>query len=250
MRLAFDVRSEWRQLLSHLRWQKLAGHSLAREVRRGYRSVVHSVRALPSQIDAIGRLRRAKRRVVWACPRVPVRLVGGFSGFMLLCLFIGTGMRMWPSNTDTATAAVSVPAVVPAAPDAIQAGPPGPGPAADRPGPQVPAWPAPRPSVADEPGQRRAALVQAQQTCLARLSGTEPYESAKAHFEQVDARVRTLRSHDPFRELPRISVDWIEAKSDLQKIIDDAMTSDPEVVRAQAAIKQPKRFKYPIPQTQ
>jgi hypothetical protein len=102
---------------------------------------------------------------------------------------------------------------------------------------------APRPTPADELAQRKAALLEAEQACLARLGGTESYESARTRFEQLDARVRALRSHDPHRELPRISVDWIQAKSDLQKIIDQAMNSDPNVVRARAAIRQPRRFR-------
>jgi hypothetical protein len=94
--------------------------------------------------------------------------------------------------------------------------------------------PPPRVEV-DDLAVRKAALERAREQCLARLSRNPEYQRAKAEFDRIDAKVKALRVEDPFRELPRLSVDWIQAKSDLQAIIDQAMNRDEQVRIAQDA---------------
>jgi hypothetical protein len=241
MRLAFDVRAEWRQLMGHFGSQQLSNHWLAGELRQTWCAVQTIAAGIWRGIDVRRAALGARRRLLWVSPRVNPSHVRKLCGIVLVGLIVASASRTW-RDTWSATAAVPAP---PLSADASAADhgsqtPPLTSRQRDR---QSPPRPPPVLSPADELALRKAALVQAQQKCLARLAGTEPYESTKARFDDLDARVQTLRNDDPYRELPRISVDWIEAKSDLQKIVDEAMKADPEVVRAAAAIKQPRRLR-------
>jgi hypothetical protein len=223
-------------------------HWLVIELRRSYRSLLNA----PAQIWSATRptriLRGMVRRVVWVSPRIPTGLVRRFGGPVLLCAFIAAGMRYWPKDSDAATAAVqthaAIPNQVPAPPSQVpgtlappaQAGPSMSGAS------KASTTPAPR-TTAELIAQRKANLARAQQKCMQQIELTEPYQAAKARFDELDARVRALRSEDPYRELPKVSVEWIQAKSDLQKVIDEAMRTDPDVVRAQDAMNQTRRFR-------
>jgi hypothetical protein len=241
MRLAFDIRSEFHQLLGHLTREQLRAHWMTVEVQRAYRTLRSAAVRLWNEIDFSKALRGTTRRVVWMCPRIPSSVMRRFSGFVLSCAFVVIGIKMWPKDGETATAAV--PSLHQTTSSPQQAGPSGPGLPRNQPRPDGPPLTNSRPAPVDLLAQRKADLVRAQQACMQRLEQTEAYQTAKARFDDIDVRVRALRADDPYRDLPKASVEWIEAKSDLQKIIDEAMKTDPDVVRAQTPLKQPRRYR-------
>src|SRR5262245_51091091 len=160
MRVAFDVRNEFQQLLAHLSWEQLRGHWISVELLRGYRAV----RAVPGRIrqsiDVLRMLRAVRRRVIWICPRVPAGLLRRASGLVLTCAFIVIGMKMWPRDGESARAAM--PAPLQNSSSVSQAGPSGPGLQANRPGPEGPASGNPKPSPIDVLAQRKSDLVKHQ----------------------------------------------------------------------------------------
>jgi hypothetical protein len=237
MKLAFDVRLEWEQLWARLNRRAGPEHWLTIELQRSVRGSLDALAGFWRGIDVCAALRVVRRRIVWGLPRVNVRLLCELITLGLVASLLTRGMRTGPVELEMAKGAVPmhVPVQVdhPKAQAAIEPPPAPPKPAVEAPPRRL--------SAAEILAQRKADLVEAQQQCLRRLEGTPPYESAKAHFDQIDQRVKALRRDDPFRDLPRASVEWIQAKSELQKVIDEAMRADPQVVRARATLDASKR---------
>lgn len=73
--------------------------------------------------------------------------------------------------------------------------------------------------------------------CLTRLYNSPQYLAARARADQLEMKVRALRSGDPAGELMSLSPRWIEAKSDLNHMAQAALESDPQVQRAAATLK-------------
>jgi hypothetical protein len=228
MRLAFDVGAEWAHLSAQMSWRRMARYRLGMGLLRWWDSLWISAGRTLQSIHPIRTMRLLMRRVRWMMPRVSMRVTGGVGGTVLLCAFIGLGIRMWGTESGAAKAGV-VRQVGEVLETKVASGP----------GPEGPAWreaspPAPR---VDEGIRRRVALARAREQCMERLAQTDDYAKAKAEFDRLDEKVRALRSDDPFRELPRTSVDWIQAKSELKRVVDEAMKADPEVEEAEEAVK-------------
>ena len=62
-------------------------------------------------------------------------------------------------------------------------------------------------------------------------------KAAKEKLDQLDEKVRFLRGNDPEGELILVSPKWILAKSDLSRITQAALQSDPEVQAAENALR-------------
>lgn len=118
----------------------------------------------------------------------------------------------------------SVAAVTPPAPPAVREVVPEPAPAA--------ATAAPRPMPRLTEGEAlRLAWDEAKKACLERLQQSSEYRSAVVEADALEARVRQLRIQDPNRELAETSVRWMEAKSRLNRLRQQALTDDEQVNR-------------------
>src|SRR5262245_53700403 len=203
------------------------------ELARWWRTIIGQLEDLYVPLDTTATLRWCWVRMLWWTPRVRISVTTWMIGFLCLCTAIG--IKLWGSETGTATGAVTDPAPLgrqTSSPLLTQRGARSGEPTFNAARTSSP--PPPRMEV-NELAVRKAALDRAREQCLERLSTNPDYQRAKAEFDRIDAKVKALRSQDPFRELPRVSVDWIQAKSDLQVIIDQAMNKDEQVRAAQEA---------------
>jgi hypothetical protein len=93
------------------------------------------------------------------------------------------------------------------------------------------------PVVHGELTQLKLSYQSARERCLTRLYTTPEYKSAKAKADQLEATVRSLRGNDPDGELILISPKWIDAKSEVARITQAALKTDPEVQSAENALR-------------
>jgi len=233
MRLAFDVGAEWEHLAAQMCWRRMARYRLGMGVLRWWDSLWFAVGQTLRSIHPIRATATVLRRLRWVTPRVSIGATSGVGGTLLLCSFLAVGIRMWGTENGSAKAGVMKPAIVTAAPAHEEQQLPASGSeAAVRTAPLASV-----PPRVDETTRRRVALTQAREKCMERIAETEQYRRAKAAFDGLDEKVRALRSDDPFRDLPKTSIEWIQAKSELKRVVDKAMTGDPAVQEAEEAVK-------------
>jgi hypothetical protein len=212
------------------------------------RDVVKSCSRLPATLakafHALGRKARAVTTRAWTGigSSWPRRFGDGVGGTALACIAITLGVKLAASPRKEASASARAPVTTSAIKASAAIEP------ATRPisiptpvqtaivAPSAAPAPSEQPSRASQVERLQNQLSSARERCLARLYATEEYRSLKAEHDRLEARVRKLRRDDPLRELPAASVQWIQAKSELRRITDEALQADLEVSRAQRAL--------------
>lgn len=72
-------------------------------------------------------------------------------------------------------------------------------------------------------------LDAAKQRCIDRLIATEDYQQAKTRAQELEERASVLRKQENHRELPQVSLEWVQAKSRVATMVSTALADDPDV---------------------
>jgi hypothetical protein len=235
----------WTCVAAQIHWRRLARYRLGRQLLRQWKPLVESALRIGGQLCGLLRTIPLRQTMMGWRSRLRQRRVGrafgGFAGAAVAAMYVAmlVAVQTWRPQAATSramgwsirTSVVDAPTqAAPVQPQAVLAG------TEIRPSAAT-APPQPL-SRAQEIAQLKAQIAQARQQALWRLRQSPQYQQAQAELERLDARVRELRVRDPYGELPQTSVKWIQAKSALNRLTEQALRTDAELRRAEEALER------------
>jgi hypothetical protein len=223
--MEFDLKRQWRDFYRNLTWRRLARDRAGAKVLRVWVPVWHSFREVYFQLDLQGRwinTHHAVRGVAGKLLHVNPRLAGGgIVGVLAIAGVALIGLRSPPTRHEAASASslsataaathVTSPAPVEAAPE--------------------PVLPPQKTQISLE-----EQFARAKAQCLERLYATDAYHVAKSEVDRLEEMVKLLREQDPERQLPKTSLQWMEAKNVIARMVSTALAEDAQVQQAEQVL--------------
>lgn len=225
--MEIDLKRQCRDFYRSLTWRRMARDRVGVAVLRLWAPVWRAVREIYYQLDLQGRWLKAHGLAVGLAKqvlRINPRVVGGsVGGILVIAGLVMVVSKSSQTSQDSANAS-SLPQIPQIAPTvAIE-------PAAPTSQPEL------VPVVEAPPLNPEEQFAQAKQKCLDRLYATEAYLAAKDQADRLEERLKILRKVDPERQLPAASLEWMEAKNVIARMVSAALAEDTDVRRTEQVL--------------
>lgn len=213
-------------------WRRIARYHLGLELLRCWKQAVQCVELLeiPRRVESINRfalhheLHRKARRL------------GGHDALMTLVLVTAAGASIIPwRNIATPARRKPTQAAAPAGPFTEKLVAQNEMALARPAFSAAPSIPLPETDGAATRLKREYAF--ARERCLARLRETDSFQRLATETDALQIQVEALRRDDPRSQLPDTSLRWMRSKSQLNGMIQAALKVDPDVQKAESAMR-------------